>query len=58
MSRTWQPSAASPVTPTCARAFSRAMPFVKMRHAISCGMVTVAAIVPTGLLASSHPSPR
>src|SRR6267154_2030648 len=47
-SRTFSPRWRFPSTAICRRAESRSMPFVKTRHAKSCGMVTRDATAPSG----------
>src|SRR6267378_904155 len=55
----WRPSWVSPEILTKGRAASRSMPLVKMRHAISCGMVVSESLSPSGSSVSCHAcSPR
>src|SRR5437762_1634083 len=44
----WRPSLVSPEILTWGKADSRSMPLVKMRHAISCGMVVSESLSPSG----------
>src|SRR5579864_5821873 len=55
--RMWRPTASSPVTCTCVLASSNAIPFVKMRQAISCGIVVSEIFSPAGEATKAHASP-
>src|SRR5580704_5053522 len=55
--RMWNPTASSPATCTCALDSSNAIPFVKMRQAMSCGIVVCEIFSPTGEAIKVHASP-